>query len=118
MKQKFLDLAKQLSKLSTHRSRIGSVVVRKSKPVGLGFNSLKTHTKSPSKYHCLYAEVSAVLNARADTTGCDVYVYREDKNGKMAMSKPCKDCHNFLLDVGIRRVYYTTDSGSVEEMKL
>lgn len=45
----------------------------------------------------------------------DIYLYRELKNGKLAMSRPCESCIRLLRDTGFKRVFYTTQDGFVEE---
>jgi len=118
VKQRFFDLARKLSKHSCHhKAQLGAVIVKGSQPIGLGFNKLKTTPKSTHPWRAIHAETAAILNAKTDISGCDIYIFRENKNGEMAMSKPCTYCHLMLVEAGIRRVYYTTENGT-EMMKL
>lgn len=42
------------------------------------------------------------------TWGSTVYVARVRRdNGKMAMSRPCRDCERVLRSRGVRKVFYT-----------
>ena len=107
MTPKFFDLAKKVSKLSNHtRFKIGAVIVRGTKIISVGTNKYKTHPKSPHPYSSLHAEMAAVLLARHDVRGCDIYVYRETKAGVPAMSRPCVWCRPFIREAGLRRVHY------------
>lgn len=117
MKQKFFDLAAKLAKQSTHHThRFGAVIVDKNKIVSVGTNKIKTHPRSQHKWHMLHAELSALFSVRfEDLRGCDIYVLRENLNGRKGNSKPCKVCEAALREAGIRKVYYTTEDGYVEE---
>jgi deoxycytidylate deaminase len=110
MNSKFFDLAKKVSKLSTHRNhQIGSVIVRGSKIISVGTNKYKTHPKSPHPYGSLHSEMAAILLAKQDVHGCDIYVYRETKAGVPALSRPCIYCYPFIAEAGLSRVHYSTN---------
>lgn len=112
MKQKFFNIAKNLSHLSKHKKcALGAVIVHKNRIVSVGINQHKTHTRSPAKFRTLHAEIAAILNARQDIRGCDIYVYRENKNGQLAISKPCAVCRDMIEEVGIKNVYYSDHDG-------
>jgi dCMP deaminase len=112
MNIRFFDLAKKVSKLSNHtRHQLGAVIVRGSKVVSVGINNIKTHPKSPHPYKSLHCEMSAILLAKQDLTGCEIYVYREVKTGAPAMSRPCVYCMPFIQDTGITQIHYTVNSG-------
>lgn len=117
MKQKFFDLASKLAKQSTHHQHFfGAVIVDKNKIVSVGTNKVQTHPKSKHSYNMLHAELSALFSAKwKDLKGCDIYVYRENLHGKSGMSRPCKVCEAALREAGIRKVYYTTETGVQEE---
>jgi deoxycytidylate deaminase len=60
----------------------------------------------------IHSEFSAILGVpAADLEGAVAFVYRENKQGKPAMARPCACCYNMFLNCGIRRVYFTTDGG-------
>ena len=62
MKLKYFDLAKNMSKKSTHpRYKIGGVVVKKSKIISLGFNRAKTHPQSNHPHKNIHCELDCVL---------------------------------------------------------
>jgi deoxycytidylate deaminase len=112
MNLKFFDLAKKVSKLSNHgHHKLGSVIVRGSKIISVGTNKLKTHPRSTHPHHSLHAEMAAVLLAKQDLYGCEIYVYREIKSGVPAMARPCVYCHPFLKEAGIKEIHYSVKNG-------
>lgn len=110
---KYFELAKRLSLKSDHyQYKIGSVLVKKNKIIGTGFNRLKTHPKSPHKYKSIHSEFMSVLGVSAsDLSGATIYIYRETKDGIRALAKPCKYCNNMLDQCGVKTVYYTVKDG-------
>ena len=121
-KRKF-DIARAASIHGQHESaRIGAAIFKKNELISVAFNSYKTHTRFNdvnsfhiNKTYVLHAEMAAILKARRDLSGCDIFVYREYKNGSTAMSRPCNACYNALAEVGIKYVYYTTKDGFYKE---
>ncbi len=106
---RYFELAKRVAKKSNHPTyKLGCILFKKKKIVGLGFNQIKTHTKSPDQWKMLHAEVHSVLGADpADMHGASAFVYMENKNGKVGKAKPCKNCQQLLESVGIKHIYYT-----------
>ena len=116
MNLKFFDLAKKVSKLSNHKHhKIGSVIVRGGKVISVGTNNIKTHPKSPHPFFSLHAEMAAILLAKQDLKGCDLYVFREIKNGALALSRPCQYCMELITTSGIKEVHYTIAEGHETE---
>lgn len=117
MKTRFFDLAKNISlKSSHHQHKMGCVIVRKNKVVSLGFNEIKTHTRSIHKYNMLHAEISAIIGCSfEDLRGSEAYIFRQRKDGGLAMARPCEACRLALARAGIAKVYYTSESGYQEE---
>lgn len=110
MNSKYFDLARKVSKLSTHnRFSLGAVVVDGSKIISVGANKLKTHPKSTHPYRSLHAEMAAIIAAHQDLSKCDMYVYREIKSGVPALAKPCQYCEVMIQEAGIRHIYYSTN---------
>ena len=112
-KMKFFQEAKKASLKSQSVPQMGAALVKNNKLLSWGYNEMKkTHPKATSPFRTLHAEVDAILGIPLkDLPGCDVYVYREFKNGKAALAKPCPSCYHTLRKYGIRRVFYTTSSG-------
>ena len=129
----YFRAAKAVSELSDHpQYKIGAVVVLKHHIVSSGVNSdYKTHPlqKRYNRYrftdegdHKCHAELSALLpliREGIDLSGARIFTYRERKNGALACSRPCKSCMELIKDVGISRVFYTTEDGFArEDLKL
>lgn len=93
---------------------MGAVIVNK-KPVSVGCNLMKTHPKYANGKETtlsIHAEVKAVLSCpRRQLTGAEIWVYREDRKGNLALAKPCENCLAVLEEVGIKRVYFTIQDG-------
>lgn len=106
----FFVLARNASKNSNYKIKIGCVIAIHGKPVSVGWNVVKTHPTYTGNSHrrSIHAEIRAVISARCDVTGGIAYVYRETRNGVPALCKPCDFCHDIMGEAGIRSVYYTT----------
>ena len=104
-------LAKNISKHSEYHIKMGAVLVRHGKPLSVGFNKIKSHTKwSVYPRQTIHAEVSALISSGVtDLRGCTMFIYRE-RNGNPAMARPCSNCMKVLKSFGIRRIYYTTNT--------
>jgi deoxycytidylate deaminase len=65
-----------------------------------------------------HAEKVAILKALKlfdglhHLAGSTIYVTRYNKNGDTRLAKPCKYCQELIESVGIKKVVYTTDSGT------
>ncbi|MCX9024642.1 MAG: deaminase [Candidatus Methanoperedens sp.] len=116
--QRFLALARQISKKSDHpKYKMGCVIVKGKKVLGVGFNTCKTHTKSPHKYKSMHAEFMAAINAEFDIAGSTAYIFRQQKDGTWAMAKPCGHCWAFLMSNGVKKVVYSFQ-GSFKQEKM
>ena len=119
MNIKFFDLAKKVSKLSNHKHhKIGSVITRGSKVISVGTNMLKTHPRSTHPFKSLHAEMAAILLAKQDVKDCELYVFREIKDGTLALSRPCQYCRELISESGIKEVHFTRYMGyQTEKLK-
>lgn len=114
----FLKLARKESKKSDNEYyKLGCVIVRGSKILGMGHNLLKTHPKSPHAFRSTHAEFMATISAGFEIKGATVYVFRENKNGTLAMSRPCDSCWKFLSDSGVKKIVYSAD-GTFKQEKM
>ena len=109
-----MDLATAVALKSPSRFRLGAVLVKRRKVLGVGFNNMaKTHPRMERFNNQtftlgLHAEVAACVGIPLiDLEGADLYVVRLLKNGKRALAKPCYICQKFIAHVGIRGVYYS-----------
>lgn len=117
MNIKFFKLASQISKKSNHpKHKIGGILVKKKRVISIGFNKYKTHSKSNHPYKNIHCELDCILGIDLNIlNGSSIYLYRETKDGRPALSKPCKWCEQLLKNVGISRVYYTNNGSYYEE---
>lgn len=117
MKQQyFLNIARQASQRSDHHShRIGCVIVKGNRVLGTGWNRLRTHPKSPHQYKSIHAEFMAAINAGDDIKGATAYVFRAQKDGTWAMSRPCESCWKYLMELGIKNVVYSFEGSFKQE---
>jgi hypothetical protein len=46
-----------------------------------------------------------------------VLVVRVRPNGQLAMAKPCAHCATALWSFGVRRVRWSTDFGTIDELR-
>lgn len=125
----YFAAAKAVSELSDHKHyKIGAVVVMNHRIISSASNSnSKTHPlqKKYNKYrftddgdHKQHAELAALvplIRDGVDLSNATIYVYRVHKNGTLAMSRPCPSCMQLIKDVGIKRVFYTTENGYAYE---
>jgi deoxycytidylate deaminase len=128
-------LAKNASEFSDYNKKnvhVGAVVLYKNKPIGVGWNTSRTHPYQLkyNKYRelaknrdyicdehepCLHAELMALQHAtrsfKGDLSKCSIFVYSEKKDGSTRLTKPCNACSKRLEELGIRNIYYTTNNG-------
>lgn len=125
-KQKsFFEAAEAISKSSDYpRVHIGCVVTDKNhRIISSGCNSNKTHPIQ-KKYnrerfdvdscHSLHAEITALLplmKENIDFSRVEIYTHRRLINGKLGISRPCPSCMRLIKELGIKKIYYTTENG-------
>lgn len=126
----YFKAAKAMAELAEHqRARIGCVAVYSHRIISTGFNSKKTNPIQ-KKYnrcrfdgdagkHTLHAEIKCLFpllsNKDIDFSRVTLYIYRQHKNGTLAMAKPCPSCMSLIKDLGIRDIYYTGEGSYVRE---
>ena len=128
--QKMFNVAQSVSEVSEFpRIKIGAVVARKHNILAVGVNQLKSHplqkkynknrftNNEDSCQHHLHAEMDALSKIRFtdELNKAVIYVFRKNNNDKLAMSRPCPGCMARIKDVGIKKVYYTTEFGFAVE---
>lgn len=135
--KKMMELAREVAETSQFKHfHLGCVITYKKHIVSVGTNSDKTHpmqkaynahrsfTKGPGAIkHSLHAEMNALLSItypvaqQIDWKYVKMYVYRIC-NGKRHLrgnARPCAACMAAIKDMGIRHLYYTTDTGIAYE---
>lgn len=134
LQDKFFEMAKNVSTLSDFykQHHLGCVITYKNKVIGDGYNSLKTHPiqKEYNKYRnyrnnfetpnngSLHAEMMALLRCKdydIEWNKVNVFIYRCHKNDIKANAFCCPACRQALIDRGIKRIYYTTENGTLFE---
>lgn len=66
-----------------------------------------------------HSELHAIKKVRKkiDLTGCSMFNLRIDRHGKIRISKPCSSCEVVLARYGFKKVFYSTEEGSMDCMK-
>ena len=134
MKERFFEEAKKESRLSDYDgAHLGAIAVFRDKYIiARAHNSYKTNTtqfyynkyrikdkedilSKPARSHAeinIYRKIRFLNLPFKDVT---VYIYRELKDGSLALSKPCIGCEKALLSLGIRTICWTDKDGYVEK---
>lgn len=129
---KYFRHAKNMSEMSTfHSAKIGAVAVLGNHILSVGFNQDKTH--SVQKYydrfrnfdkdnnlvqHKIHAEIAClypIMNDDIPWHKVDLYIYRSRKDIPHGMARCCPACMELVKDLGIRKIYYSTDDGFAYE---
>lgn len=136
MKTEFFKAAKKCAEQSNYRgasnAKIGAVAVFRRTIIAQGHNQDKTHPLQqryniyrydvngnhyyPSKMHAEIELISKIRYLDINFSEVEIYVYRETKDGKKALAKPCLACETALRELGIRRVYYTGNNSYISEV--
>lgn len=131
------NLARECSLKSDYKSncssaRIGCLTYYKGAILTKSFNSDKTHTIQakynkwrynsevtkkylPSKIHAELGCLQRIKFLDIDFSKVHVYVYRETKDGHLALAKPCPSCMAAIKEMGIVHLHYTTRDGYCHE---
>lgn len=134
---RFFNMAKELSKFSenSRHMHLGAVAVLNNKVISRGFNKNKTDPLQAkySKYlgideskivfkSSIHAEIDCLKKIYNDKdipwSKVKIYVYRSLKTKDYGLARPCVSCMQFIKDLGIRHVYYTTNIGFGHEILL
>tara|TARA_Y100000310_G_C20630194_1_gene788217 strand:- start:793 stop:1248 length:456 start_codon:yes stop_codon:yes gene_type:complete len=124
--QRYLETARNIANQSNYgKIKHGAILVKGGSIIHASCNKgnfsafgsrFRKQGRGPATHH---AELGCITGVpRAVSTGADVYVCRVNRHGEYRSSKPCNMCHDVLKHVGVKRVYYTTDEGSVRMYKL
>ena len=119
---RYLNIAKQISELSDFEPhKIGCVLISGKQIISVAHNCQKTHPlqKEYNKYrqlkgnviHKAHAEILCLNNARksnVDFEKSTLYIFRQTKDGKWAIARPCIGCFQFIKELGINKIVYST----------
>lgn len=110
---RFVKVAYEESKKSTHRHKLGAVIFKHGKIISKGYN--KTNRGVSTNYGhwagSLHAELAAIISARTSLIGSSILVARSTGN----LTRPCESCMAAIKEAGIRYIYYTTSQGVDKE---
>ena len=136
MNKRYFKFAREAAMRATYRGtrsapQIGAIAIYKKSIVAEAWNSNKTSplqaqynvyrytdSDTPAKIHCETALVQKLRWKFGDSIQWDkleIYLYREYKDGSLAPSRPCPSCMAMLRNLGMKRIFYTTEEGFVEE---
>lgn len=120
------DCARAVALSSPSNFRVGCLLLSRGKVLVSSTNTdIKTH---PIQAHFasragldkkvyLHAEVRALLKPWASR--CDTLVVcRVNKKGELCMARPCPVCQLAIAESSIKRVYYSTNQGDWEILRL
>lgn len=104
------QIALEVPKVS--KQRMVACLVRKKRVISIGIAQKKTHPLQArfckhEKAIYLHAEISAIVNAREDVRGADLYIMRVRPDGERGLAKPCRGCARAIKHYGVRNVYYS-----------
>ena len=114
------------------RAKIGCIAVYKGSILAKGYNTDKTHSRQaiynkwrykkceniylPAKTHAEIRVISKIKYLDIDFSRVHLYTYRETREGKIAMSRPCPACMAAIKEMGIKYIHYTTNDGKCFEI--
>lgn len=122
-----LNCALKEAEDSDFKVKVGAVIFKGKKIISSGHNGsrhCRIHPKYQDYPNSLHAEQDALIGMDWNSVrGCHLIVIRVNPSGKLAESRPCNKCYELLKYVGIKKIYYSVESGeikcsSLEDLKL
>lgn len=121
-----MEIAKREAEKSTFRQRLGAVIVKGGAIISTGYNSIRYSSRHkklvrlPKYSDSMHAERNAILKALNQGSldklvGSTIYVTRVNNRGHARLAKPCKECMELIQAVGIKKVIYTDNEGTLKE---
>ena len=121
IKNRYFKMAFIEMKKSVHKTRFGAALILKNGKVFRSHNKdMKTHPALKKHYPyyatSIHAELLTILSVNSyrydhKVKGSKMFVYREDRHGFIKPARPCNDCMKIMKEAGVKKVYYTTQSG-------
>lgn len=132
---RYFEMAKNEAALSDFkRTHLGCIAVYGNNIISEGHNTRKTHPMQMeyNEYRHLYDDTKIVHSLHAEMMCLNkvqnlinegsvspnkikLYIYRIRKDIPHGISRPCPACMKRIKDLGIKQIYYTTDSGYAKE---
>lgn len=127
------EAAKKASMNSTFKQHhLGSAIMYKGSILAVGYNMNKTSPvqkrlnfargfdiEASGMNHTLHSETVVLGKIKAldvDFSKMELFVYRQHKDGKRAIARPCPACMQLIKEMGIKNIYYTTYDGYAHEV--
>lgn len=105
----FLSAAAKIATTSTYRFRMGALLVKSGRVLAGDVNIPKISPSTPPNRVSTHAEIRTIKNTR-NVRGATLYVARLRSKDIPALAKPCAWCMQEIIDAGISRVVFTTNS--------
>lgn len=120
-----LILAVKESEKSDCHHKLGAVIFNGNKIISTGYNKVipseieDSWTDNRILFKCsIHAEIMALIKAGKKSVGMELLVIRLRKNGALGNSKPCKHCMSYILESGIKIVYYSSDDEQIYQLRV
>ena len=136
MNKRYFKFAREAAKWADYQGTrsapaIGAVAIYKGSLVAEAWNTNKTSPlqarynvyrfKDSNTLDKAHAEMVLIQKLRwkfgdsINWSKVHIYLYREYKDGKLAASRCCPSCMALLKELGVKKIYYTTEDGYAEE---
>lgn len=107
---RLLERAIEAAKLCRQRFKHCAIVVKSGNILSVAVNTFRNDpslcgVNRAASYH---AEVNALrMVSEKASIGSRIYVVRYGNNGNIAMSRPCNECHSYIISRGVKKVIYS-----------
>lgn len=110
---KYMMTAKEEATKSNYKQQLGAVIVSGNRILSKGYNQIR-HCKVGKRYspweNSVHAERNACSKIDKDKLkGTTIFVFRQYSDGSPALAMPCEDCMKMIIELGIKRVYFSTN---------
>lgn len=128
---KYFAKARQIADVSDfHNIHVGCVAVYQGSIIGIGCNANKTHplqdyynqyrrnnqqNEFVAKLHAEISCISSIRQMDINFAKVKLYIYRQRCDQEYGLARPCPSCMAAIRDLGVRHIYYTTDTGFAYE---
>lgn len=118
-----LNRAIKEARKSSYRYPLGAVIFKGKRVLAVGHNQTGRGTNKCLTLWAgsLHAEQAAILQLLKDISklkGASLLVTRLKSKGFLGLAKPCEMCMDLIKQVGIKEVFYTTNEGMLERIKV
>ena len=109
--RRIVALAEAAALRSSWQWKVGCVIYKGSRILGVGTNShLRTSPRSFHPHKARHAEFNALIQVPiSDLKGSSLYVYRVGRDGLQHNSKPCEACQKMIIWAEIKKVEWSQD---------